>query len=1239
MNHLYPATKPPTSNFDPSVSAPPCDSKMRYKHSPDKGQKERIQTILKEEVYLQALLQSSKFCRLRCSLKDFVTYFCLNCKKLSSIAELFLVGSSASYIAAHSPRRRDYDFRIWLPSDSGINRKATDLFVYKFFQHLIKVQFPSEVLHAAETEINTSLDGTSVTYTFGAIDLNYRSKIVTPLSVNKSDGFVIKLPQGEISCIDQTRYCLTQDSFQKAIEDIHHFRYPIENTETLKNIEMRILSKIIHRYEIVPSSYLTQFEERLRKEYASESPPSPTLPWTGRKNFVLSYSKHLLTLFAPPCTEQTAWLVCFLDLFNLLALISPSDSSFFNLISRAWTPPIPDVTSALTPPLLCLQLHNPSHTFAVLNFIYGVAICEKMYEPSKQRILFKSEERSYALITRTKGRPLAFEKILASFLSSVNTITFLIKQEPQIFESLAILFEHLTFKSLNFLPATISRYVQTLFTHLSPDIESSSALLGPFYAQVLDGPFAADLKELARARLSHGLPIKKQDRPYQTKSVQVAVETSHQEPSNSLIAMTSSSPPSKGDTNRETTKRFAIKHTNCFPHPLLDSFPLLHAKENLEPMDSLAIKIITILRKKQARISQNQLAWAVTALVETSRRQTLPLEKVTVWIEEVCRRSVESKIMMRKQQDDLLYLLSQLHLSVPQNARPASLKSLISLVSERIAFCSKRTDKIRHLYWNAMSLEIAYRFSASSLRRGCLPVVPLQMLNMPPNRRLLLPKFRELACRIVLTSPFLTTPEAVSELMQSFIDFPPAQDDFKTFLFILNLAQYISTKYLTSTSAIGRYPHLYSTILKQVDAFFKTNTKYTTTLALQIDALFPPPPSESSDELHSLSRIKFQNMIFYFLRQKAYQKLKNPIERAQHELSRSQYEDFKTWIGHLAETLYRNILPTPHISSERICRKIIQDINEIFIIYNYRQDLLNKLLKNIIHFFSIQKQSIEDYQLVLEAISLLDKIQSDNETYFLGMLQLLSSLCKDPHLVKKLDFLKIIQHHLRLLSAESIRTFSDYKEQCETLINLHYQIGQNFFMASLIHQKPQLFLNFVEQQVMPFTQSLSQFDPKLFDLIIRIYGKLCMENTATAYIIETLPYLTIPSNATHRTKRKIRSAIQSRKKGRLSFHIIISKPDFTKIKEHVNKPNFSKSLETIYLKQKVEGQVNPSMEEAVRFYQLVDHYIPASNTGYKIMQASHEKLYLITQQTILNKTTIKWLEICLKTSMEFEKHF
>lgn len=90
MNHLNPATHPPTTHFYSSITADPCDSKMRYKQQPDKGQKERIQTILKEQVNLQAFLKSRKFCRLRCSLKEFVNYFCLNYKTLSPTAELFL---------------------------------------------------------------------------------------------------------------------------------------------------------------------------------------------------------------------------------------------------------------------------------------------------------------------------------------------------------------------------------------------------------------------------------------------------------------------------------------------------------------------------------------------------------------------------------------------------------------------------------------------------------------------------------------------------------------------------------------------------------------------------------------------------------------------------------------------------------------------------------------------------------------------------------------------------------------------------------------------------------------------------------------------------------------------------------------------------------------------------------------------------------------------------------------------
>lgn len=1039
-------------NFSPSVSlntlqhgdlgliqAMEADSKLQplpYKRASHSGQLKRIALVLEESVNCAFYLKGGSYARTAFKVRDFVAYFRLN-TRFSSEAALELVGSCASYIVTGIGKRQrsDHDFRIWLPG--GIDKRVTDRFVYEFFQDLLKRQPHLHVLEKAEVAVHASLDGTSLTYQFG-LDLNFRSRITSPLSVNSSEGFAVRLPGGELSCLNQMRYCEDEAAFQQAMEDVRKKIYRIDLTY-LKNIELRVLRRLTRGYEIYPDDYLSLFASRLQKEYRLRitTDGAQTKLWTGTRDLLGAYHKHLDHAYGPLFSQKAISLPYFLDLFNLLALVD------FPALAIVELARVVCATEAPASPLLWLKLY-PLQTSILLNFIYGVAICEKQYEPQKSRIGFTSQKNRYLLTTRSKGVPLSVKEIAADFAASAAQIGLLVKENPKIFISLKNLFCYLELPPLDLSQEKIASYLEQLH------------------------------------RLHFDLFVSK-DKPADI-----------------------STPPLR------------------LPHPPQAAFSLPK--------------------------------WGDSA------------------------------------------------------AKP--LKKVIAILKERDHSCASQTYGVHHSGWSYLSSAVRQQFLDFSLHSSRSPGLPLKIIPMPHFEedkakvcwKLVMPQLHAFTCQTAMAMVVLDNPHLFVQLLQQFSVLYGKKYSLTTQALLLSLTRFLSKNYLKSTSAIVLYPTLYRALSKQIQALYATQRSSACVTALQMQAFLPPSsPAHPSAIQHDCCN-NMQAIAEYFFRQKAYPELAVVVGRSQTELSTTHYVRFAKLMGKLAERLHATLFPKTLTISAEDYQAILAALQETWIVYQYRPDLLKETFCTIsTSFYSSKESHSQRCEIALKSLAFLDKMEPPtagcSDFYLLNTLDFLISLAKEHSLPKQREVLEAISERMSLIrTLLSHKRFSsdNFRKVFDIVLKMCNLLARQFILASFIHNEPQIFLNFLKKILLPQIFSFRSFQgtPNLFCAGLDQVAFLCAELPDLIHTIQNIPYL---ANSSFNVTNKNASKQQ--------------RPSLSNVKKFLEKQDCFEILQKkIGVHRSQAKDPFRFLKDAIHFYQLTTSDISVGNTGKKIISSFYRAL-------------------------------
>ena len=356
----------------------------RYGRSLFLQEKERLQTILKKRIEISFLSNTGNVNTCSYTLKQLQDWLVNKMSVWSEQAEVFLVGSVAASVLQETHLSKDIDLRIMLPQTIVDTSKAEFLVTFFLRQYAPKTKQGS---WRPIFTVHTAPDRTSCTYQMGAVDLNFRARVPAYLSVNKSDGFVIRLSDQHVFCIDQQTYCSTETSFQEGYHQLTQKIYSIAHFRNLRSIELRILKKATLGHLIPERDYFKEFLTRIQSDYyLADATGKLVAGWFGRKEWLSTYRKHLDTDYPASITGSERLRVYLLDILNLLACVGEVPPVFAERVSTVWRASLSGTRSSLTSPLYFLE-HYPEETSLLLQLVQSIACCHYTYCIHEDRLL------------------------------------------------------------------------------------------------------------------------------------------------------------------------------------------------------------------------------------------------------------------------------------------------------------------------------------------------------------------------------------------------------------------------------------------------------------------------------------------------------------------------------------------------------------------------------------------------------------------------------------------------------------------------------------------------------------------------------------------------------------------------------------------------------------------------------------------------------------------------------------
>lgn len=1208
----------------------PVTTPTRYHRSLFPRESERLDPILEKRLEILFLSNTGNISPASCSLKNLQDYLLQKKSILSSEAEIFLVGSVASSVLDKAQGSKDIDLRVMLPQ-TIVDTSRSDLLITCFLQQYAPKTKTQSWRPIFQT--HTAPDRTSCTYQIGCVDLNFRAKAPAYLSVNKSDGFAIRLSDRQIFCIDQQTYCSSKTSFEDGYRQLIEKIYTVSHFQYLRGIELRVLKKATLGHYIQEAGYFKAFPTRIRTEYyLNDALGGMCEGWVGKKEWWAAYKKHLQIDY-PSCLQGNERVrVYALDILNLLICMDSMPRIFAEKLASVWGSCLPSARGSLINPLYFLELY-PEKVASFLQLVQALVCCHHLYRAQEGRALLSGYTHSYALLLRRGDTVATIQDLKEGFSSAFDQIASFVQQSPPLLASLQSLFDTLGLPDIPWTDPSKIRYVFLLSWQADPSIQKLSPLGLSLLKDAFFSPknIAHWSHEQHRAFLDlFHLPWMKLFLPTVVAQPEIAKALEE--------ALSAHKQICTSYHQLIRTIGIFLKYSTIPTLPTLQLMREILADTLLEEAQQVQAAIcemtktlnIPFLRQLQPTILQRirkksslpvaPKKWRIAlrriqSLFTSLQNVQTPLHTVSEEIQQITNKAQKSRWIYQKEQNVILQKLVPFHLQTRQHEELASFQVFTHLLHNRIQVYAQRTQQKEYCYWFSL-----YTAVASQCVKGQIASLPF--LKAPPNRLFYILHTpmslqRTLSIALQTSSPY--SMEESQALLQVCMKAPCAFMSLKTQEDLLDFGDFLVEKYPLTPS----HEELYKTFSQLISLLFGQSHPSLQDLGYRLFCSLPAIPRLSTQPLRKAWTQMAKTAFSFLVRLEDYDKLSAIITPIYQQLDYNHCFALTLHIQSLAvsfhlkqfsqlaeiplleESFPNGIIPFPKTASwsptSLQLHRLIQSLHDGIILY----EMYPALFRNAIDLIAglMIRTPNHSFDLLHDAYAMLDKFYQ---------------ILKDHHrppgemtwYAKYIFSFAIHTHALAAISRDLsylegliprlTGVVSSFVEemQGEDIVSLVHScllFTRDFVLLSLLKNDPNIFMSFLDRVIQPLLEKLrtSQHSPIFFLNMSKALGEMCIDLFFLDSTINGIPQIFFPST------RPISAVLDT-----------AQKPKLTALKKKLESKLAFSTIKATICATKIKDKDLGFICDAIRFYAYSKRYMDTSVTNMKILAYLHKTIFV-----------------------------
>lgn len=1206
----------------------------RYHRPLRPAERERLDPILKQRINISFLSNKGCVHQSSYSLKNLQDYLIQKISIWSSEAEVFLIGSVASNVLQEAHGCKDIDLRVMLPQ-AIVDTAKSDLLVTQFLQNYAPQT--KKLSWRPLLQVHTAPDVTSCTYQMRGLDLNFRARATACLSVNKSDGFAIRLSDRHVFCIDQQTYCSTQASFEEGCRQLVEKIYPLFHFQYLRGIEFRVLKKATLGYHIQEDSYFKVFSARIKTDYYLTDHSGKTVKgWQGRKEWLSSYKNHLQSDYPASIQGSERILVYLLDILNLLACMNENSKTFAEKLASVWGACLPGIRDDLTSPLYFLERY-PEDTNSFLQLVQALVCCHHTYCRKEGRVLLTGYSHSYSLLLQRGGTLLTMQDLKEEFNASFDKISSLAQHNVQLLSSLKSFLYALNLPDIAWTDDAKSRYFLLLSWQTDPSIQQQC----PDGISLLQEAFFHQKSVVNWSQEKHGAFLRLFDMPWMQPFLPTVI--AQVEIAKTLEAALSAHKQIHTIHHQLIrTIGILLKHSTISHLPTLQLLreiladPLLEEAQQVQAAicdmtKTLEIPLLMQTKPKIVKHSKRRSAstsppmqWKVSfhriqVLFQSLENLRSPLHSASEEIRTITNKAQKNRWIFQKEQNTLLKKLVPFHLQARHHEEIEPFRVLTLLIQERLRVYAKRTLQKEYVYWESLCTAVA---------RQC---IALQIASLPflkaPRRRLFYILGTRMSIQRALCIALQTNlPYSMKEsqaLLQACMKAPTAFISFQAREDLLDLGEFILDRYSLSP------PHeeLYITFSQLIALFLGQRHHSLQDLGYRLFCSLPHTPSLSSQFLKKCWT-QHSKMVFSFLvKTGEYSQLSQKIPLIYAQLNYSHCFELTLHLQQLAIffhlQLFTQLAETPlakdkypngtipcpdtqpwSLTSTDLHRLILQ-LNNAIILYEMHPPLFRNAIDLIVRLMI--RTPDHSFDLIHDAQATLDKLYQFQKNC--------GCPAEEMNWYPKYNYSFAIHlHHLsavhkNLLPLEGLAPrlaamvpfFAKEMGEEDTASFIHSCLFflRDFVLLSLIKDNPNIFISFLDRTIKPLLEHLrtSSLSPASFLTVSELLTDMCMNIRLLHFTIESIPHIFFPST------QKLSVLLFSLPK----------KPKLTVLKKKLESKLAFSTIKNIICSPSTDlkRQDLPFIGDAIRFYLQSTQYSDTSATNMKIRLYLHKTIFIL----------------------------